>query len=116
MTESHRLYETLTQSERDALNHLRQRANGGHIPVDLAWPLGVVLVVLVVQICQDLGSALLLAPVAVVIVYFWNLYRQNVNEVAVTTSALFKIAEAFEKQGMVKKGEGAGAVQRPARV
>ena len=46
----------------------------------------------------------LLAPVAVVIVYFWNLYRQNVNEVAVTTSALFKIAEAFEKQGIGKKG------------
>ena len=51
-----------------------------------------------------MGSALLLAPVAVVIVYFWNLYRQNVNEVAVTTSALFKIAEAFEKQGIGKKG------------
>ena len=104
MTESHRLYETLTQSERDALNHLRQRANGGHLPVDLLWPLGVLLVVLAVQICQDTSTALLLAPVAVVIVYFWNSYRLHVNEVAVTTSALFKIAEAFEKQGNGKKG------------
>ena len=114
MTESHRIYETLNQSERDALNHLRQRANGGQIPVDLAWPLGVLLTVLVVQICQDTSSALLLAPVGVVIVYLWNLYRQHVNEVAVTTSALFKIAEAFEKQGNGKKSEGTEAVPRAA--
>ena len=92
MTESHRIYETLNQSERDALNHLRQRATGSHLPVDLLWPLGVLLAVLVVQICLDTSTALLLAPVGVVIVYFWNSYRQHVNEVAVTTSALFKIA------------------------
>jgi len=104
MTEPHRIYETLSQPERDALNHLRQRATGGHVPVDLAWPLVVLLAVLIVQICQDASTALLLAPVGVVIVYFWNSYRQHVNEVAVTTSALFKIAEAFEKQGTAKKG------------
>jgi hypothetical protein len=103
MTEPHRIYETLTQPERDALNHLRQRAHGGHLSVDLVWPLGVLLAVLIVQICQDTGSALLLAPVGVVIVYLWNSYRQHVNQVAVTTSALFKIAEAFERQGMAKK-------------
>jgi hypothetical protein len=104
MTESHRIYDALNQSERDALNHLRQRASGGHVPVDLAWPLAVLLAVLVVQICLDTSTALLLAPVGVVIVYFWNSYRQHVNEVAVTTSALFKIAEAFERQGNGKKG------------
>lgn len=104
MTEPHRIYETLNQSERDALNHLRQRASGGHLQVDLLWPLAVLLAVLIFQICRDSSTALLLAPVGVVIVYFWNSYRRHVNEVAVTTSALFKIAEAFERQGMVKKG------------
>lgn len=104
MTEPHRIYETLNQSERDALNHLRQRANGSHLQVDLLWPLAVLLAVLIVQVCLVASSALLLVPVGVVIVYFWNSYRQHVNEVAVTTSALFKIAEAFEKQGVGKKG------------
>ena len=115
MTESHRIYDALNQSERDALNHLRQRASGGHLPVDLLWPLAVllaVLAVLVVQICQDTSTALLLATVGVVIVYFWNSYRQHVNEVAVTTSALFKIAEAFEKQGNGKKDGSASATPR----
>ena len=100
MTVPHRIYETLTQAERDALNHLRQRANGGHLPVDLLWPLAVLLAFLVILICQDGSSALVLAPVGVAIVYLWNSYRQHVNEVAVTTSALFKIAEAFERQGL----------------
>ena len=103
MTEPHRIYETLTQPEREALNHLRQRANGGRIQIDLAWPLVVLLAVLVVQICQDTRLALLLATIGAVAVYFWNSYRQHLNEVAVTTSALFKIAEEFEKQGVAKK-------------
>ncbi len=107
MTEPHRIYETLSQPEREALNQLRQRASGGHLPLDLLWPLGVLLAVLIVQICQDAGSALLLAPVGVVLVYLWNSYRLHVNQVAVTTSALFKIAEAFERNGNGKKGAGA---------
>jgi hypothetical protein len=37
-----------------------------------------------------------------------------VNEVALTTSALFKIAEAFEKQGNGKKSEGIETVPRAA--
>lgn len=103
MTEPHRIYETLSQPERDALNHLRQRASP-HLPLDLLWPLGVLLAVLAVQIWNDSSSALLLAPVGVVLIYLWNSYRQHVNQVAVTTSALFKIAEAFERQGTAKKG------------
>jgi hypothetical protein len=98
MSEAYRPNQVLSVSERDALLEVRRHANRSSRVLHQIWPLVVVLTVLVIQICNDSGSALLLAPVGVVVVYAWNSYRQSLDNVAVAIDGLYKIAEESERR------------------
>lgn len=98
-TEPYRPNQILSHDEREALNGLRRRANRSIGLAHQVWPLAVVLVVLGIQIAHDKGSALLLTPIAVVVLYAWNAYRLRVDEIALAINGLFKIAEETERRG-----------------
>jgi len=98
MTETSRPNEILSHAEREALHHVRRRANRSRWLPHQLWPLAVVLVVLGIMMAQGSGALLLLSPVAVVVVYVWNSYRQGMDEIAVAIDGLCKLAEEAERR------------------